>query len=44
MLLERTPSMSALNELVYSQQYQHSDGNSFIFVLKVWSLEAKLLS
>lgn len=35
MLLERTPSMSALNELVYSQQYQHSDANSFIFVLKV---------
>jgi hypothetical protein len=34
-LLERTPSMSALNELVYSQQYQHSDANSFIFVLKV---------
>ena len=33
-LLERTPSMSALNELVYSQQYQHSDGASFIFVLK----------
>ncbi|CAL8461897.1 g1428 [Coccomyxa elongata] len=35
MLLERTPSMSALNELVYSQQYQHSDANSFVFVLKV---------
>ena len=34
-LLERTPSMSALNELVYSQQYQHSDASSFIFVLKV---------
>jgi hypothetical protein len=33
-LLERTPSMSALNELVYSQQYQHSDASSFIFVLK----------
>ena len=33
-LLERTPSMSALNELVYSQHYQHSDGASFIFVLK----------
>ena len=27
--------MSALNELVYSQQYQHSDANSFVFVLKV---------
>lgn len=34
-LLERTPSMSALNELVYSQHYQHSDASSFIFVLKV---------
>lgn len=33
-LLERTPSMSALNELVYSQQYQQSDAASFIFVLK----------
>lgn len=33
-LLERTPSMSALNELLYSQQFQQSDANSFIFVLK----------
>ena len=33
-LLERTPSMSALNELVYSQAYQQSDANSFIFALK----------
>lgn len=36
-MLERTPSMSALNELVYSQHYQHSDASSFIFVLKVGS-------
>ena len=34
-MLERTPSMSALNEMVYSQHYQHSDASSFIFVLKV---------
>ncbi|KAK9820432.1 hypothetical protein WJX72_010300 [[Myrmecia] bisecta] len=34
-LLERTPSMSALNEVIYSQSYQNSDGASFIFVLKV---------
>ena len=39
-LLERTPSMSALNELVYSQHYQHSDGASFIFVLKA-SLQSR---
>ena len=36
-MLERTPSMSALNELVYSQHYQHSDASSFIFSLKVGS-------
>jgi uDENN domain len=34
-LLERTPSMSALNEVVYSQQYRSSDGQSFIFLMKV---------
>ena len=34
-LLERTPSMSALNELIYSQQYQHDDAVSFVFLLKV---------
>lgn len=33
-LLERTPSMSALNELVYSQQYAHDDAVSFVFLLK----------
>lgn len=36
-LLERTPSMSALNEVIYSQQYLNSDGASFIFFLKVSS-------
>eukprot|EP00891_Asterochloris_glomerata_P000442 jgi/Astpho2/442/fgenesh1_pg.00011_%23_34_t len=35
LLLERTPSMSALNEVIYSQQYQNSDGCSFIFLMKV---------
>lgn len=34
-LLERTPSMSALNEVIYSQQYRSSDGQSFIFLMKV---------
>ena len=34
-LLERTPSMSALNELVYSQRYQRDDAVSFVFLLKV---------
>ena len=34
-LLERTPSMSALNELVYSQQYAHDDAVSFVFLQKV---------
>ena len=34
-LLERTPSMSALNELVYSQQYLSDDAVSFVFLLKV---------
>jgi hypothetical protein len=34
-LLERTPSMSALNELVYSQQYANDDAVSFVFLLKV---------
>ena len=47
LLLERTPSMSALNEVIYSQQYQNSDGCSFIFVMKVrsasWCLRRFLL-
>jgi hypothetical protein len=33
-LLERTPSMSALNEVIYSQSYQTSDTQSFVFTLK----------
>lgn len=40
LLLERTPSMSALNEVIYSQQYQNSDGCSFIFLMKVWSCQS----
>ena len=43
LLLERTPSMSALNEVIYSQQYQNSDGCSFIFLMKVGSCHACLL-
>ncbi|KAK9819430.1 hypothetical protein WJX74_002869 [Apatococcus lobatus] len=35
MLLERTPSMSSLNQLIYSQRFQQSDDSSFIFLLKV---------
>ena len=34
-LLERTPSMSSLNELIYGQQYQNHDDHSFVFVMKV---------
>ena len=34
-LLERTPSMSSLNEIVYSQKFLHSDSNSFVFLMKV---------
>jgi len=34
-LLERTPSMSSLNDLLYSQNYLNSDASSFIFLLKV---------
>ena len=35
MLLERTPSMSSLNQLINSQRFQQSDDSSFIFLLKV---------
>ena len=35
MLLERTKSMSSLNQLIYSQRFQQSDESSFIFLLKV---------
>ena len=34
-LLERTPSMTSLNDLLYSQNYLNSDASSFIFLLKV---------
>ena len=34
-LLDRTPSMSSLNDLLYSQNYLNSDASSFIFLLKV---------
>ena len=43
LLLERTPSMSALNEVIYSQQYQNSDGCSFIFLMKVGNCQECLL-
>lgn len=36
-LLERTPSMSSLNEIIYGQQFLHSDACSFIFLMKVFS-------
>lgn len=34
-LLEKTPSMSSLNEIIYGQQFVHSDASSFIFLMKV---------
>ena len=34
-LLERTPSMSSLNEIIYGQQFLHSDACTFIFLMKV---------
>ena len=34
-LLEKTPSMSSLNEIIYGQQFLHSDACSFIFLMKV---------
>ncbi|KAJ7527110.1 hypothetical protein O6H91_16G037400 [Diphasiastrum complanatum] len=34
-LMERTPSMSDLNEVVYGQDHQKRDDLSFVFVLKV---------
>ena len=36
-LLERTPSMSSLNDLLYSQNYLNSDASSFISFTKVTS-------
>ena len=34
-LLERTPSMSSLNEVIYSQPCQTHDDHSFVFLMKV---------
>eukprot|EP00887_Chlorella_sp_A99_P006145 scaffold22.g6145.t1 len=34
-LLERTPSMSSLNEVIYSQPYATADDHSFVFTMKV---------
>ncbi|CAM6084550.1 unnamed protein product [Calypogeia fissa] len=34
-LMERTPSMSDLNEIMYGQSHQKRDDQSFIFLLKV---------
>ena len=34
-LLERTPSMSSLNEIIYGQRFLHSDACSFVFLMKV---------
>ncbi|BBN19714.1 hypothetical protein MPTK1_8g12990 [Marchantia polymorpha subsp. ruderalis] len=34
-LMERTPSMSELNEVMYGQSHQKRDDQSFIFLLKV---------
>ncbi len=34
-LLERTPSMSSLNEIIYGQKFLHSDACSFVFLMKV---------
>ena len=36
-LLEKTPSMSAFNEVIYSQAYQTLDDSSFFFMLQVVS-------
>ncbi|KAH8959278.1 hypothetical protein BDL97_06G070700 [Sphagnum fallax] len=34
-VLERTPSLSELNEIMYGQAHQNRDDQSFVFVLKV---------
>ncbi|GAQ83578.1 DENN domain containing protein [Klebsormidium nitens] len=34
-VMERTPSMSELNEVIYGQSYQKKDDQSFVFLLKV---------
>jgi hypothetical protein len=34
-LLERTPSMSALNEVIYSQPHQTQGDHSFVFLMRV---------
>jgi hypothetical protein len=38
-LLERTPSMSALNEVVYGQAYASHDDQSFVFLMRVSAWE-----
>ena len=38
-LLERTPSMSGLNDLVYSQRYARADDASFVWALRNQNLE-----
>ena len=45
-LLERTPSMSSLNDLLYSQNYLNSDASSFIFLLKVseWKVAVTVIA
>ncbi|KAG0611477.1 hypothetical protein M758_7G143900 [Ceratodon purpureus] len=34
-VMERTPSMSELNEIMYGQSHQNRDDHSFVFLLKV---------
>ena len=36
-LLPRTPEMSALQDIMYSQRYQQDDSLSFVFLMKVLS-------
>lgn len=43
-LLERTPSMSSLNDLLYSQNYLSSDASSFISFTKVLSYPFHIVS
>lgn len=43
-LLERTPSMSSLNEIIYGQQFLHSDTSSFVFLMKVKGMAKTTIS
>lgn len=36
-MVERTPSRSALNEVVYRQAHAHGDSPSFVFFLRTWT-------